>query len=62
VLDPEAKQIAAYTSDGGRSIRFVGARKIVYDLKLKQINDRTAGKFSVDNLSRAWKKMNQDKK
>jgi len=62
IIDPETKQLACYTSDGGRNIRFVGARKIFYDLKLKQVQDRTPGKLSVDRLAREWKRMNEKKK
>lgn len=62
VIDPETKQLAAYASDGGRSVRFVGARKIFYDLKLKQINDRTPGKLSVDRLAKEWQKLNKKNK
>lgn len=62
VIDPENKQVACYAADSGRSIRFVGARKIYYDLKLKQINDRSDKAYSVDQLAKEWQKLNEGKK
>lgn len=62
VVDPAEKQLAAYACDGARTIRFVGARKIFYDLKLKSIQDNTPRAYSVDNLVLQWKKLNEEKK
>lgn len=58
VVEPETKQVAAYVCEGGRTIRFVGARKLTYDLKLRAVNDRTE-KYTVPFLEAEWQRLNQ---
>ncbi len=56
VIDTEKKQLAVYYSNGGKDVRFVGARKIFYDLELWYYNDETPGTHSVKKLKELYEK------
>lgn len=58
IIDPSTKQIASYTCDG-RTIKFIGARRITYDLKLKTARDSSHKSMTVSVLEREWKRMNE---
>jgi hypothetical protein len=56
------EQLALYTtSSGGRNLTFVGARRIAYDLKLIDYNDRTVAKYKVTQLKKDLEKYNKKK-
>jgi hypothetical protein len=54
VIDTEKKQLAVYNAAGGKEIRFVAARRIKYDLELKQWKDGSDPRVTVDILRKAW--------
>ena len=54
VIDTEKRQLAVYGAFGGRAIEFLAARKIFYDLELREYNDETTGAFSARNLEKSY--------
>lgn len=58
VFEPETQQLSVYTNDRGQAIKFIGARKCTFDLKLTALNDKSDRDYSVNNLSKQWRKMN----
>jgi hypothetical protein len=54
VIDTEKKQLAVYNAMGGKEIRFVAARRIKYDLELKQFNDASPRAVSPDLLKKMY--------
>lgn len=61
IVDAEAKFIACYVHDNLRAIKFVGCRKIEFDMKMRELNDKSEKKYSVKELQEAWKKQSGDK-
>lgn len=61
VIDTEKKQLAVYNAVGGKELRFVAARRIRYDLELREFNDKSPRLVSVGNLEKRWKAENEDK-
>ncbi|MCI0342576.1 MAG: hypothetical protein L0216_15775 [Planctomycetales bacterium] len=51
VIDAEKKQLAVYSAMGGRELRFIAARRIKYDLELREFNDRSEPRVSVARLA-----------
>ncbi len=60
VIDTEKKQLAVYNAMGGREVRFIAARRIKYDLELREFNDRTEPRASVLRLADAFRRDNPD--
>ncbi|MCI0342575.1 MAG: hypothetical protein L0216_15770 [Planctomycetales bacterium] len=56
VIDAEKKQLAVYNAMGGREVRFIAARRIKYDLELREFNDRTEPRASVQRLADAYRR------
>jgi len=56
IVDPEKKRIACYLNERGTGIKFVGARKIEYDLQVTAYKDNTDKDYSVDKLAEQFKK------
>lgn len=56
IVDPEKKRLACYQNDRGVGIKFVGARKIEYDLQITAYKDLSDKEWSVDVLAEAFKK------
>jgi hypothetical protein len=59
VIDTEKKQLAVYNAIGGKELRFVAARRIRYDLELREFNDRSPRLVSVINLEKRWRAENE---
>ncbi len=55
VIDTDKKQMAVYTSPGGRGIQFVGARRILYDFELVSYNDGSPRQYQVQNLATKYR-------
>ena len=61
VIDTEKKQLAVYNAIGGKEIRFVAARRIRYDLELREFNDKSPRLVSVKRLQQAFEAENEKK-
>ncbi len=56
VIDAEKKQLAVYSAMGGRDLRFIAARRIKYDLELREFNDRSEPRVSVVRLAEQFRR------
>lgn len=61
IVDPENKVLCSYIHDNLRGIKFVGARKIEFDLKVVELNDMTDKKYQYDSLKKEFKAQGGDK-
>ncbi|MHC5020189.1 MAG: hypothetical protein ACYTGX_08800 [Planctomycetota bacterium] len=59
VIDTEKKQLAVYNAIGGKELRFVAARRIRYDMELREFNDKSPRLVRVKELERRWKAENE---
>ena len=56
VIDTDKRCLVVYRADGARGIKFVSARKIKYDLYLREFRDRSEGKTRVRVLAELWRR------
>ena len=57
LVDTQQKTLLVYQAQGGSqsNLKFVAARDITYDLKVKSYNDATEAGMSVEKLERIWR-------
>lgn len=61
VIDTDKKQLAVYSAWGGRRIRFIGARRILYDFELVNYNDASPPMYQVNEMARQFRQQKEGK-
>lgn len=59
VIDTKTRNLAAYRMRGGKTLEFLGAREIRYDLKIASWNDGTDPQMAPGLLRRSWEELNR---